>query len=371
MSEYLKKRFIPKYRPVFIVGYRRSGTTLLRNVLHSHPEIAVVSESHFIAHFYDTIELYGDLNDDKNLVRLATDIISTRRYKGRNVDTVIDDAFVRRVYPKNLRSVLQVLYEEYSAKFGKTRWGDKTPYFLYRIPMLLDLFPNCRIIHVVRDPRAAIWSQIKAFSEYDVYQNATKWVEGMLKFDDAKSEMAEDQFLEVKYEDLVRNPANTLASICNFALLEYDDQILHYYDFIEDDIGHAKSSLHLKPISIRHIDTWKSSLSKKDILRIESSAGRFMRIYGYELINDDNEELAESILKKALYKTISYCKTKCNLYNFVRGVLSLFFRFLSKIGVVLISFDRTQSIGAYILRKRIRCAVFDKPREKKTQIKQQ
>src|SRR3954453_12508316 len=56
-------------RPIFVVGFQRSGTTLLQSLLGAHPRVAAPPEMHFILRVAYFGDLFGDLHDDGNLRR--------------------------------------------------------------------------------------------------------------------------------------------------------------------------------------------------------------------------------------------------------------------------------------------------------------
>lgn len=346
------------FKPIFIVGYRRSGTTLLRNILNGHSELAIVSESHFIAYFYDNIDLYGDLNDDSNLETLLTDIISTKRYKGRQLSTIVNRELISRMDRRNLGSVLEVLYDQYKKKNNANVWGDKTPYFLYRIPMLIDLFPNCRIIHIIRDPRAALLSQQKKFAEFNVIKYARKWINGIESFEKAKMILEVNQYFEIKYEDLVSNPVISLQNICDFLLISYESSMLNFYKNQIMDVNHATSELFQKPITDAHIHIWQQELKESEIQKIEAEAFGYLKKFGYQALYDRSYNR-----NCYIYNIRCYLKEKCNPYNLKLLVYNKLWVYMSRVGVFLSKFGQTKNFGLYFLRLRIRFAVFDNPRK--------
>ena len=57
-------------------------------------------------------------------------------------------------YPiRNYADLVRAIFEEYAKGKGKSRWGDKTPTYVLDLDLLCRLFPNCRVIHLVRDGR--------------------------------------------------------------------------------------------------------------------------------------------------------------------------------------------------------------------------
>ena len=107
-------------RPIFIVGSPRSGTALLRDLLRAHPRITFPGESHFIPLFY---RAYGDPRTAADAQALGGRILKLRWVKRWGLDLDPDSFRDCRTF----RSVIATLYEAWTAKEGKERWGDKTP----------------------------------------------------------------------------------------------------------------------------------------------------------------------------------------------------------------------------------------------------
>ena len=120
--------------PLLVLGVRRSGTTLLRVMLDRHPELAVPDESYFIPQLADRQRSHVDVDafiDD--LSRLPTI---------REWDLSIEDVRARLSPEMPLGAAIGAVYESYAAAHGKSRWGDKTPMYMQRLPLLERALPG-------------------------------------------------------------------------------------------------------------------------------------------------------------------------------------------------------------------------------------
>ncbi len=120
-------------RALFILGVRRSGTTLLRVMLGRNSRIAIPDESYFIPQLaarhrgiVDPVAFEDDLRR-----------LSTVR------DWGVRPAEVRaRLRPgATVAEGIAAVFEAYAAHQGKPRWGDKTPMYMGYLPLLERLFP--------------------------------------------------------------------------------------------------------------------------------------------------------------------------------------------------------------------------------------
>ncbi len=272
--------------PIFVVGSQRSGTTLLRLMLNAHPNIAIPFESNFIVDTARRIDEYGDLRDRKNLRRLLDDIAedSFVARGGLIVDKEKILAFSPDTYPELIRSI----YTVYAASHGKTRWGDKDPAYVTDLDVIHELFPDCRIIHIVRDGRDVASSLMGLdWGSRNIPRLARDW-QWKVTLAHKMGAMIPDQYLEVRYEDLVRSPQACLEEICDFVGERYDDAMLRYHEEASKSMPSDSLKYHASSISPpdpAKIQMWKSKMTPSDQMIYEQIAGETLNDFGYEGIH--------------------------------------------------------------------------------------
>ncbi|KZC42095.1 MULTISPECIES: tetratricopeptide repeat-containing sulfotransferase family protein [Rhodanobacter] len=113
--------------PVFVVGFPRSGTTLLEQMLDAHPDFQSMDERAFIHELIEGMELFGQHYpaDLANLTQTEADQL--RAVYFRRVDRALPDR-------------------------GRRRLVDKNPLNMLCLPMIMRLFPQARIILCLRHP---------------------------------------------------------------------------------------------------------------------------------------------------------------------------------------------------------------------------
>ena len=126
----------------FVCGSPKSGTTWLQRILDAHPEICCSGEGHFIERF--SIPVAGVVNAyNRTLAVEASQVYEGRPYYDEVGQAEFDEV-VRGFILKRLCARAD----------GQTRWvGDKTPIYTRHLDQLHRLFPQARILHIVRDPR--------------------------------------------------------------------------------------------------------------------------------------------------------------------------------------------------------------------------
>ncbi|MGH3387537.1 MAG: sulfotransferase family protein, partial [Actinomadura sp.] len=146
-------------RPIFVVGCPRSGTTLLQLMLHAHPRIAIPPETRFLLPAFDTRHAFGDLCDEANLRELARWIAEDKATKfddlGLDPDRIIEEIVAG---PPTVGTAMATVFQAYAQRFGKPRWGDKRPSYIRRLDVILRMFPDAQIVHLIRDGRDCVAS---------------------------------------------------------------------------------------------------------------------------------------------------------------------------------------------------------------------
>jgi hypothetical protein len=266
--------------PVFVVGAPRSGTGLLRDLLRSHPNLAFPDESHFLPRFY---RAHGDPGSDAEARALAGRILGVRWVRAWRVPLDPDDFADCRSYAE----VVSRLYGAVAARDGKQRWGDKTPQYVTEIPTLLRLFPRARVLHIVRDGRDVALSQIRVrFGPENVYAAARAW-KRFVEIGRRDGSRFPENYLEVRYESLLREPEPTLRAVCDFLGEPFADEVLRP-SFLPRRmrrplIGRPSGWIISETdIATWNVERWRSSMPRSDRAVFETVAGDLLAELGYE-----------------------------------------------------------------------------------------
>ena len=243
---------VDRYSPIFIGGLYRSGTSIMRRLLNSHPHIACGRESKL---FKDN-RLEGIYTD----LRTIWPTILSPRYE-------FDPHTVDQVMAWLMHSI----FMPYCQKQGKQRWAEKTPNNILFIDTLFAVFPAAQFIHMIRDPRDAFCSARERaakdkprWATWTPKQVAAEWcrrIHSGLAWREQPN-----RYREVRYEELVTQPEATLRSL--FAFL---------------DEPWAASVLENNPTFSTSVGRWRSELGAAEVAEMEGVAGETMRALGYPL----------------------------------------------------------------------------------------
>lgn len=263
--------------PIFIVGAPRSGTTLLRAMLNRHPRIGLCDETFYFYYVYARRRTFGNLKDARNRRRLAEKYIATDRVRrlklnaGDLTETLVKEG-------DSYAAFFASLMRHYASSLGKTRYGEKTPDHAMHAETLCSWYPDCRIIHLLRDPRDVVASLVRMpWGSNSAMANARRWVsctEGALRCQDR------DNYLRLRYEDLVQDPQRELTTICSFLDEEYSDAMLQPGENAKADRWWFERAQ--GKVTTDRYGKWREELTASQVAIVERVTRDHMQRFGYE-----------------------------------------------------------------------------------------
>jgi hypothetical protein len=146
----------------FFVGVARSGTTLLRAMVDAHPEVTIPPESWFITELASRRRRY-ETPDDFDVERFGTDLLAHHWFARWGVDADDLYAALRERAPGDYASAIRTVFAHWAARQGKSRYGDKTPGYTTELVLLAAMFPEARVVHLIRDGRDVALSYSERF----------------------------------------------------------------------------------------------------------------------------------------------------------------------------------------------------------------
>lgn len=294
-------------RPLFIGACPRSGTTLLRSMLNNHPDFAMPAETDFVIPVWLRRSRYGDLRVADNRRKLAEWIFNTPGQGGRRIRAGFDQQeAIERVAasPPSLGSMFASCFQIYADVHGKPRWGDKRPAYANYLGMIFALFPDAQFINMVRDPRAVVSSLmgIDFFPGDDALEAGTAmWEASIRNVDRFSRRLRPDQLLDVRYEDMVYNPAAVLERTCAFAGLRAADTIEQMIG--GERGGKFREGWHerlAEPISKAPVDSWRQRLKPVDVALVEHVLAEQMERLGYRRSSDPSAPPGAEALREVV-----------------------------------------------------------------------
>jgi Sulfotransferase family len=265
--------------PVIVLGVSRSGTTLLKEMLDRHSQVAIPTESYFIPQLWDR---HGPRPDREAIIADLERIARVREWGVTAED-------VRRRLPADaaFADVVDAVYGAYADARGKPRFGDKTPAYMQHLDLLNRIWPDAQFVHIVRDGRDAAlsflamrrrprfnWARPRGLGDF-----ACQWdleVRGAHAFG---SSAARGRYLELRYEDLVADPEQRLREVCDFLHLAFEPAMLEYHRSIDASTREDHPRLAQPPTA--GLRNWREQMAPADVERFEAIAGRLLGELGY------------------------------------------------------------------------------------------
>jgi LPS sulfotransferase NodH len=270
--------------PLILLGVSRSGTTLLRVVLDRSTGLAIPDESFFVPllarRHGKTAERDAFLDD---VARLPT-----VRDWGLTPEDVAP--FLRPGLPTG--EAIAAIFEANAEKAGKPRWGDKTPMYMRHLDLLERLFPDAQYVHLIRDGRDAALSFLDmpegTFTRTWAHPTtparfACLWRKEITGARALGRDVGSSRYLEVRYEALVADPAATVAAICAWAELPFEQTMLEYVG--EVDVSAKPHQQRLLAPPTKAVRSWREEMLPADVRAFEEIAGDLLAQLGYEVTN--------------------------------------------------------------------------------------
>lgn len=241
---------------VFIAGALRSGSTLLTLMMARHPALDCPGEFDYLFDAFPPdcgIEEVNGMSASRFDDMLAEHQGFMMRHTGTmEIGPTMVDRLCRHVAA--LRPEGKTLALCLHRDFVTAR----------------EVFPSARFLHLLRDPRDCARSAMAMGWAGNVYHGLGPWLRAEESWDRVQPQLRPDQYLEVRYEELVAEPQQVLTRICQFLGLPFAPQMLDL------------SGTTYETPSVRFANQWRRSMSLADEALIVARVGELMRRRGYE-----------------------------------------------------------------------------------------
>lgn len=288
---------------IFVTGASRSGTTVLARLFGEHSQVFTLHETHY---FGDVCDLDGAASsrDIRDLAMLGAKALARHErglWSGEPLASELDRArAAAECLPeceRNAAGIFAAVTRQLASRAGKTLVCEQTPRNIFYARRLLKLYPNARIIHIVRDPRAVLASQKNRWKmkhlgashlpSQEIFRNrinyhpvtiSNLWVAANRE---ALALENESRFRLVRFEDLVAEPESTAHSLCQFAGLGFEPGMLDLPQWGSSNLSHSSDK---RGISSDVMDQWKNVLTAAEIDICQRLTQSMMGRFSYEPI---------------------------------------------------------------------------------------
>lgn len=269
----LRSAGVNRGSPIFIGGVPRSGTTLVRVILDTHPSIHCGTE----------LRIVPAVTTLWSAAACTAQPLLASAYG-------VDAEHLRRIFAGLILSFLEPAWRA----SGKARVAEKTPFNILVFPELRHLFPDSPLVHVIRDVRDVVASRLErdraaaGGSPVDTVAlaaaRAQEWVAAMA----IRTKLLADESLargycELRYEDLVHAPHAALGSLFAFLGERFDREVLDFHRVPREVDGTEEWSAEAvrRPLFASSCGRWRETLSSRELAEVLRVAGPAMAELGY------------------------------------------------------------------------------------------
>ena len=280
------------FRPLFVCGSPKSGTTWLQIILDAHPQIACAGEGHFVEQIVNPlVSLLRGYNGKLKQV-------DERVFQGKAPYQPLAD---REIVQMTRDMVVRLMLRQEPPE-GTLWLGDKTPRYTEGLRELQMLFPGARFIHILRDPRDVAVSRlfhakragyddaltVGSETYYELVTNAaTAWAAHNGNVERFRTLAASNaaRLHQMGYERLLGDFDTVVAELFSFLNVTRDEAVIRAIRQATDfERLSGRKHGEEDPTSFFRkgiVGDWEAHLDGKALNIIQRHGGELMRQYGY------------------------------------------------------------------------------------------
>ena len=279
-------------------------------MLDAHPNTVAPLESRFAIHYY---QKYGKIKKWNKSTKLnfIEDVQKERKIELIwELDVQLMTARILNLPESSTYGlVCKQVYASVKSIFQKEQQQviiDKNPIHGILIPLIYKIFPDAKIIHLVRDYRASANSTKELQIGKSMKNIGYHWLLSNSQIEMYKVNLFKESYT-VTYESLLTDPTEELSKLCEFLNIPYNSVMIDYYkvtekgiqdyiarspnEFIKDIRSKGSALIHKnisRPIDVSLINKWQKNLSSEQIKALESICGEYGKKYGYKMIYESD-----------------------------------------------------------------------------------
>ena len=249
--------------PIFLIGFPRSGTTLLDTILRSHPSIDVLEEKPIIDKYVEKLQK----KTDSNFENLNSPNLSLK---------------------KELRNFYFEEKNKYLNDNKKIIVIDKMPLNIIYVGEIYRFFPDAKFIFALRHPCDCVLSCFMqnfvlnhAMSNFLNLSDSAKMYDLVMNLWQIYTNKFSINFHTIKYEDLVSNFKNSVSNLLKFLDLPWSDEVSKFYQTSQRRGMIATPSYNQvnQPLYSKSIGRWKNY--EDELSNSKQYLDNWIKKYGY------------------------------------------------------------------------------------------
>ncbi len=288
--------------PVFICGHPKSGTSLVRAILDSHPQLVVYpEESTFFRNFLPRIKGLDKAEQLEMADRHLIHIFSWNQDNPPSSQTGFPDRDYSDISFESVRCQMRQLVSEHyqhegdllSAAvmaFGQVtgqihtdtrHWVEKSPYNEYYTERIFLWWPMARCIHILRDPCDNYVSYQRKHSDWSPEFFSANWKRSTRSGIRNQASYGNSRYFIMRYEDLVHSPVESLKNLTEFLDIDWSASLETPTRAGKPWKGNSMFTDRFQGISPAPVARWKENLSAADATTIELMTAKYLDYFQY------------------------------------------------------------------------------------------
>lgn len=279
---------------------------MLARMLGAHSAVMAFNELHFFGSLWDPQQTERAASE-RTLGDLAATLLARQTHGlWGGQPTSVERAWGRRLAQslaadeRHPAAVFAATLRQLASDSGRLYGCEQTPRNVFYASRLLDLYPNARFVHIVRDPRAVLASQKNRWKlrrlgadhlplsemlrnrvNYHPLTMAKLWARAT---EEAVGLSDHPRFMVVRFEDLAARPTAMATRICHFLGLAFEEEMIEIPRWGSSNVEHSDQS---RGVSSEVVDRWRQALSRAETLICERHCHLLMQRFGYttEVLN--------------------------------------------------------------------------------------
>lgn len=322
---------------LFVVGKGRSGTTLLSNIIDSHPNVASATESRFLLILW---QRYKNMKEWKP--EMAEEFI-----KNIHLDLHVKSLWTfqegyfeaLQEFPREttVSDLIKSVYIYRKSEFPKEKIQfivDKNPMYTLFVDRIKQLFPEAKFYRLMRDPRDNVTSHLR-YNDHHYGVLTYKWYDFNKRVDELKNKYPEDVFTQ-NFEHLILNKDQFFEQFGEFSgiknLSQLEEERLKYKSQLSEKFNDQLKDQHkasMKPLDKSKIGHYKNVLTAAQLNVVEGICFPYAASFGYIAVLE-NTSINPFLLLAWKSKHFYINALSLVLYNFPFSAMRVLSNFFDK-----------------------------------------
>lgn len=286
---------------IFIVGNSRSGTSVMARVLGNHPQIfTIVHEIHFFEELISAEKLHATMSSNvaRKLYAEMLAVINIGYHSKKDRLSFLPEAANREkaIFPRTPANIYKDFLKYSTRKQKKQIPLEQTPRYLFYLKEIFEIFPDARVINMIRDPRDILLSQknkwrvrflghkniplkesLRCWANYHPLLMSKLWQASINEYE----KWANDKrVMMVQFEKFLQDPVRLIKSVCDFISIEYFQDMLKVHEIGSSIDRYSPSKIGIDKAKMQR---WKlKGLRKSEIFICDTINRNRIDRYGYE-----------------------------------------------------------------------------------------